>query len=75
MAISKFPRKLPLMAGIFVTVLSVAAMTSPSTEQFLSPGGDNEMHEGMKLLKERYANKFKPMSIIGWDHASTVLIS
>ena len=47
MAISKFPRKLPLMAGIFVTVLSVAAMTSPSTEQFLSPGGDNEMHEGM----------------------------
>ncbi len=42
-----FPRTGPLWLGVFLTLTLLAVFQSPGQEQFLSPGGDHEMHEEM----------------------------
>ncbi len=43
-----FPRKAPLWIGALLSLTLLAAFNTPQQEQFLSPGGDREMHEGMR---------------------------
>jgi len=42
-----FPRTGPIRVGVLLTLILFVVINSPQQEQFLSPGGDREMHEGM----------------------------